>query len=71
MKLMARMQDVAQIRSLEGMLPICASCKKIRDDDGSWHQLESYISDHSQARFSHGLCPDCLGKAREELHTSS
>lgn len=48
-----------EIRNLKGLLPICMSCKKIKDDDGYWNQLEVYISSHSQADFSHGLCPAC------------
>ena len=48
-----------QIKSLKGMLPICASCKKIRKDDGYWQQIEMYIVEHSEAEFSHGICPDC------------
>ena len=48
-----------EIKALSGLLPICASCKKIRDDKGYWNQLESYIEEHSEASFSHGLCPDC------------
>lgn len=51
-----------QVKKLSGLLPICASCKKIRDDDGYWHQVEVYIRDHSEARFSHGICPDCMEK---------
>jgi two-component system, response regulator PdtaR len=50
---------LAKVRVLSGFLPTCASCKKIRDEDGRWTQMESYISDHSDATFSHGLCPDC------------
>ena len=48
-----------QIRVLEGLLPICAGCKKIRDEEGQWEQIETYISDHSEATFSHGMCPTC------------
>lgn len=48
-----------QVRTLQGLLPICASCKKIRDDDGYWHQVESYISRHAAVEFSHSICPDC------------
>jgi len=48
-----------EIRYLEGFLPICASCKKIRDDQGKWVQIEGYIRDHSAAKFTHGICPDC------------
>jgi hypothetical protein len=51
-----------EIRHLEGFLPICASCKKIRDSHGNWLQIESYIRDHSEAEFSHGICPDCAKK---------
>lgn len=59
------LQNLRQKRSLlhlSGLLPICASCKKIRDDSGYWNQIESYIARHSQAMFSHGICPDCLKK---------
>lgn len=48
-----------QVKQLSGLLPICSSCKKIRDDKGYWNQIESYIHDHSDAEFSHSLCPDC------------
>jgi PAS domain S-box-containing protein len=48
-----------RVQLLSGLLPICAACKKIRDGEGNWHQLESYISQHSQAKFSHGMCPAC------------
>ena len=48
-----------KIKTLSGLLPICASCKKIRDDKGYWNQLETYIQKHSHASFSHGICPDC------------
>ena len=52
----------ADIQTLSGLLPICASCKKIRDDRGFWNQIEQYIEEHSLARFSHGICPDCANK---------
>lgn len=48
------------VDAIGGLLPICAHCKKIREDDGSWVSIEKYISDHSEAEFSHGLCPDCV-----------
>ncbi|WP_300669941.1 PAS domain-containing protein [Desulfoluna sp.] len=51
---------LVEIRNLRGILPICSSCKKIRDEDGGWHALENYISAHSEADFSHGICPDCM-----------
>ncbi|MCM2358830.1 MAG: PAS domain S-box protein [Geobacteraceae bacterium] len=67
-RLILELQDaLARVKTLSGMLPICAGCKKIRDDKGYWNQLEAYISDHSEALFSHGLCPDCLKKAYEDL----
>lgn len=53
---------LASIKTLSGLIPICASCKKIRDDQGYWNQLEVYISEHSAAEFSHGICPDCAVK---------
>jgi CheY-like chemotaxis protein len=56
-----------QIKSLKGLLPICASCKKIRKDDGYWQQIESYIGEHSEAEFSHSICPDCAGKLYPEF----
>jgi PAS domain S-box-containing protein len=51
---------LAEVRTLGGLLPICASCKKIRDDKGYWTQLEGYIQAHSGAKFTHGICPDCM-----------
>jgi len=50
---------LAEVRRLQGMLPICSYCKKIRNDQDSWEQMESYISEHSHATFSHGICPGC------------
>jgi PAS domain S-box-containing protein len=55
-------QALASVKSLSGLLPICASCKKIRDDQGYWEQVEEYISSHSEAIFTHGLCPECFHK---------
>lgn len=51
---------LSEVKTLSGFLPICASCKKIRDDKGYWTQVEQYVRDHSEAEFSHGICPDCL-----------
>lgn len=51
-----------EIKELKGLLPICSSCKSIRDDKGYWNKIEIYIRDHSEAEFSHGLCPDCAKK---------
>ncbi|MEI8233982.1 MAG: response regulator [Verrucomicrobiota bacterium] len=53
---------LAQVKTLSGMLPICSGCKKIRDDQGYWNRIETYISEHSEAQFSHGICPDCAKK---------
>jgi PAS domain S-box-containing protein len=50
---------LSEVKTLRGFLPICASCKKIRDDKGYWNQIESYIRDHSEAEFTHSICPEC------------
>jgi DNA-binding response OmpR family regulator len=55
-------ETLADVKTLSGLLPICASCKHIRDDKGYWHQVESYIQEHSSAVFTHGLCPKCSQK---------
>ena len=60
-------EAMAGVKQLSGMLPICASCKKIRDDKGYWSQIESYITNHSEALFSHGYCPECAEKAMKEI----
>ncbi|MDH4332573.1 MAG: hypothetical protein OEV89_08340 [Desulfobulbaceae bacterium] len=68
-QLIARLQKAMQeVKVLSGFLPICASCKKIRDDTGYWRQIEEYISKHSEALFSHGICPDCSQKLYPEYH---
>ncbi len=54
-------------QSLSGLLPICAQCKRIRDDQGYWHQVEAYISNHSEAEFTHGICPDCEREMERDL----
>ena len=56
---------LSRIKQLEGIIPICMYCKKIRDDQQSWHQLETYISNHSEALFSHGVCPHCAEEQME------
>jgi len=67
-KLLQELQGaLADVKTLRGLLPICSSCKKIRDDDGYWQTLEHYIQEHSEARFSHGLCGDCIEKLYPEL----
>ena len=59
-RLIVELQEaLSKVKLLSGFLPICASCKKIRDDKGYWNQIESYLRDHSEAEFSHGICPEC------------
>jgi DNA-binding response OmpR family regulator len=62
---------IANIKQLTGLLPICSYCKRIRSDDNYWEQLESYISNHTDALFSHGICPSCLVKALAEIDEPS
>ena len=57
-------QAFDQIKTLRGIVPICSGCKKIRDDQGFWQQVEVYVHDHTEAEFSHGLCPECLQRLR-------
>lgn len=59
-------EALAKIKTLSGMLPICSWCKKIRNDSGYWQQIEAYIHDHSDAEFTHGICPDCVKKMYSE-----
>jgi len=67
-KLIQELQKaLAEVKTLSGLIPICASCKKIRDDKGYWNQIESYIRDHSEAEFSHGICPECMKKLYPDL----
>jgi len=58
---------LANVKTLHGLLPICAGCKKIRNDTGYWQSVEGYVQQHSHARFSHGLCPDCLRECYADL----
>lgn len=62
-KLVAHVEELesalAQVKLLQGILPICSYCKKIRDDKNYWQQVESYVTEHSEAKFSHSICPDC------------
>lgn len=60
-------EALANIKTLRGLVPICAWCKKVRDDNGFWNQVETYIQDHSDAKFTHGMCPDCMQKMDREL----
>lgn len=59
---------LVEVKQLSGLLPICSSCKKIRDDQGYWQQVEVYIQEHSEAEFSHGICPDCMKKLYPEYY---
>jgi hypothetical protein len=59
-------EALANVKVLSGLLPVCASCKKIRDDKGYWSQIETYIRDHSEADFSHGICPECVRRLYPE-----
>ncbi|MEQ8189923.1 MAG: PAS domain S-box protein [Candidatus Eremiobacterota bacterium] len=61
-------QSLEHINQLKGLIPICSSCKKIRDDNGFWHQVEAYIEEHSHAEFSHSICPDCLANFYPEYY---
>lgn len=60
-------EALANVKTLQGILPICSSCKKIRDDKGYWTQVESYVTEHTSAAFSHGLCPECFEKLYPQL----
>ncbi len=67
-KLISELQmAMGEVKKLSGFLPICSSCKKIRDDEGYWNQIESYIRDHSEAEFSHSICPECVKKVYPDL----
>ena len=59
-------EALSRVKTLSGLLPICASCKRICDDKGNWTNIESYISDRSDADFTHGICPDCTKKLYPE-----
>ncbi len=64
-------RTLANIKVLRGLLPICSSCKKIRDDHGYWNQLESYLAEHTEAEFTHGICPECKAKVQSELKSEA
>jgi GAF domain-containing protein len=71
-RLIAELKEaLSNVRILSGLLPICAACKKIRDDKGYWNQIEAYIKEHSSADFSHSICPDCAQKLYPELFKKS
>ncbi|MGE5894839.1 MAG: response regulator [bacterium] len=58
-------EALAKIKTLRGLIPICAWCRKIRDDEGYWNMIETYISKHTEANFTHGICPECMAKLKE------
>jgi|TARA_B100000315_G_scaffold199663_1_gene191583 signal transduction protein with GAF and PtsI domain len=60
--------SLAKVKLLSGLIPICSQCKNIRDDEGYWKQIESYIKDHSEAEFSHGICPECAKKLYPDFY---
>lgn len=67
-RLIAELRNALEkVRTLSGMLPICAWCKKVRDDTGYWEQIEKYISNHSGALFTHSICPECMTKVGGEI----
>ncbi|MEW6303881.1 MAG: response regulator [Verrucomicrobiota bacterium] len=71
LRLVRELQEtLRQAKTLAGLLPICAGCKKIRDDQGFWQQVEHYLQAHSNAEFSHGLCPDCMERIYPDLAES-
>ena len=61
-------ENISNIKTLQGLIPICSSCKKIRDDQGYWHQVEVYVSEHAQADFTHSICQECAHKLYPELY---
>jgi hypothetical protein len=72
--LRSKQQDLkvalTEVKTLSGLVPICMTCKKIRDDTGYWNQLEAYISKHSEVEFTHGICPECLEKHHPQEYES-
>jgi hypothetical protein len=59
---------LTEIKTLKDFIPICMYCKKIRDDDGFWSQVEQYVSERTNVKFSHGICPECEARVREEIN---
>ena len=66
-KLSELQQAISNVKQLQGLVPICSYCKKIRDDKNYWHQVEQYISEHTEAQFSHGICPECKERLLKEM----
>jgi len=63
-------EALAEVRHLKGILPICSACKRIRDDEGYWHQVEEYLQEHADTEFTHGICPECVDRLYPELGDS-
>ena len=71
-RLNAQLQDALnRVKTLQGLLPICSSCKRIRDDQGYWHQVENYMREHGDLEFTHGYCPECLARLYSDGGSSS
>ena len=69
-RLIRELKDaLAKIKTLSGLVPICASCKKVRDDQGYWNQIDAYFRDHSDIDFTHGLCPECAKRYYDDLYS--
>ncbi len=66
-ELLARIKKEVELKTLRGLIPICANCKAIRDDKGIWNRIEAYIQEHSEAMFSHSICPECVKKLYPDL----
>ena len=64
-------EALSKVKILSGFLPICSSCKKIRDDKGYWNQIETYIGNHSEAEFTHGICPKCAKRLYPDFYSST
>ncbi len=60
-------QALSQVKQLQGLLPICSYCKKIRDDQNYWQRVDTYVSDRTEVEFSHGICPDCFDRVSAEI----
>ena len=71
-RLIAQLEEaLSKVKTLSGLLPICSGCNKIRDDKGYWSQVEGYIQEHTDAQFTHGLCPDCIRKYFPEMEAGN
>ncbi len=64
-------QALAEVRTLKGIVPICANCKNVRDDQGYWNRVESYLNEHTEADFTHAVCPDCMKRLYPQFEDDS